>query len=805
VLTPVSRVWRALARAFERLAGRAAEERARTSEQRLDLALEASAMAIWELDPDTGAMWWSADAERLIGGRPGTLAEAQRAILPEDRPGLDAAIADALARPGVLRAVQFRVARPGGPAPWLEARGRAAAEGAGVRLVRGSLVDVTEPKRVEEGLRRNLDEMRVLAAVADAVASAPDEDTLLGRVTALLRGAFFPDNCGFLLHSPEEGVLRHAPSFHAARGRGALAPIEIGAGIVGAVFTSGSARRVDDTGHEPRYVALDPGMRSEICVPLEVGGRVIGVFDAESARLSAFGDADGRLLTVVASQVAGAIERLRADRARRASEDLYRACFSASPVALFVSDGRGRHLEVNAAASELTGYSREELAVLSVEQLEVGDGRARPGGPPSRILSAGGGEVRIRSKDGRVRHCLVHATSIDADRLLGTLLDITDRREAEERLRESEERFRCLSEASLEAIYVHDGGRVVDVNQTLCDMTGYAWHELIGRDGFELVAPEYRELAYRRLLAEADEPYEIECVRRDGTRLPVELQARSFAYRGRILRVVVARDITVRREAAAVRESLVRALEQKNAELERFSHAVTHELKEPLITVRGFADQVERDAKAGRTDRLVGDVERIADAARRVHRMLDELLAVTQAARPLGPPAAVPVEELVREARQGLASRFGPAGPDLDLASPLPVVYGDRARLLRAFQHLLDNAAKFRAASGRGRVCVAAVGSEGGRATIAVRDDGIGIDPRHQERVFDVFEKLDPRSEGRGVGLAVVRRIVESHGGRVWVESGGPGEGTVVYLTLPTPPSGQRTPPVAAGPSGPGR
>ncbi len=80
----------------------------------------------------------------------------------------------------------------------------------------------------------------------------------------------------------------------------------------------------------------------------------------------------------------------------------------------------------------------------------------------------------------------------DADRLLGLLLDITDRREAEERLRESEERFRCLSEASLEAIFIHDDGRIVDVNQALCDLGGYSWHELVGRDGLEIVAPEYR-------------------------------------------------------------------------------------------------------------------------------------------------------------------------------------------------------------------------------------------------------------------------------------------------------------------------
>jgi two-component system sensor kinase FixL len=787
-------VRRAARGAVFRLPGRAAEERARTSEEQLALALEASGMAIWEMDPEGGEMQWSAEAGRLFGrgpsGPPTALSDVLESLHPDDRGAFAAAIARAVASPGDLHTAQARVLWSDGTLRWVEARGRISAGPPGRGRLRGSLVDVTAVKRVEQDLRRNLEEVRVLAAVADAVATAGDEDTLLARTTALLRAAFFPDNCGFLLHDPVQGVLVHARSFHAARGRDSLAPIAVGSGVVGSVVASGLPRRIDDTAHEPAYVALEAGMRSEICVPLEVGGRLIGVFDAESSRRAAFSAEDERLLIVVASQVAGAIERLRAARTQRKIDELYRAYFTASPVALFVADARGRHLEVNAAACDLTGRSREELALLSFTDLVVPEEPGRRGGrPPSLVALGGGGEVRIRRKDGSDRHCLVHATAIDPDRLLGTLLDITERREAEERLRESEERFRSLSEASLEAIFVHDGGRVVDVNQALCDMSGYAWHELIGRDGFELIAPECRELVYRHLLAEHDRPYEIDCVRRDGTRVPVEVQARSFPYRGRVLRVVAVRDITARREAVAVRDALVHALEQKNAELERFGHNVTHDLKAPLVTIRGFADQIERDVRGGRTERLAADAERIAQAAARVQGMLDELLAVTEASRPVGPPAVVPAGDLVREALRLAAPRFAPGMAKVEVAEPLPEVYGDRARLVRVFEQLLENAFKFRSPGGEGRVRVEAGAGEPGRATLVVRDDGIGIDPRHHERVFEVFEKLDPRSDGHGVGLAVVRRIVDSHGGRVWVESKGPGEGTAVVLTLPVPPA----------------
>ncbi len=415
-------------------------------------------------------------------------------------------------------------------------------------------------------------------------------------------------------------------------------------------------------------------------------------------------------------------------------------------------------------------------------------------------LGAGRNEVRIRRKDGSVRHCLVHASPIGADRLLGLLLDITDRREAEEQLRESEERFRSLSEAAFEAILVHDGGRIVDANQALCDLGGYSWHELVGRDAFEFIAPEHRELAYRNLLADYDRPYEIEALRRDGTRIPVEVQGRSFPYRGQVHRVVAIRDISERKKAERVRESLIRELEAKNAELERFGYTVTHDLKAPLVTIRGFADYVERDAREGRTDRLAADAVRIIDAVAKLQQLLDELFELSRASRPVGPPVAVPAAELVQEALRLVGGRRSATQARVEVAGTLPVVFGDRARLVQVFQNLLDNAMKFAGAAEAPLVTVEARPSVEGKAVLVVRDNGMGIEPRHRDRVFELFEKLDPRAEGSGVGLALVKRVVESHGGRVWLESEGRGAGTSACVTLPLaePGSGAKAPTVEA-------
>jgi PAS domain S-box-containing protein len=634
-------------------------------------------------------------------------------------------------------------------------------------------------QRVEEDLRRDREELRVVAAVAEGAADARDEEALLQGTIRILRDSFFPESCGFLVWGDE------GPG-----GGPDLTPESPGLSFAEEVAVSGAPLRVDDTGAgSGRPPEGEVGMRSELCVPLKVGGRVLGVLDAGSGRRSAFSERDERLLVVVASQVANALERIRGEEDLRRSGDMYRAYFTGSPLAVFVSDLEGRYLEVNGAATAMTGYSRDELLQMSIPDLLVTEGAAELRDRLAGFLALGAGrhEIKIRRKDRSVRHCLVHATAMGEDRLLGFLLDVTDRWEAEEKLRESEERYRGLSEASFEAILVHDGGRIVDVNHALCELGGYSWHELVGRDGFELIAPEHRETVYRTLLAEYDKPYQISVLRRDGTRIPVEVRARSFPFRRQVLRVVALRDISERQRAEEIRESLIRDLEAKNAELERFTHTVSHDLKAPLITIRGFAEYLQGDLAAGRGERAGEDAARIADAAGQMQRLLDHLVELSHAGRPAESPAPVPLEVVAREAARLVEGRRAQSHVAVHIGEGLPVVLGDHGRLLQVFQNLLDNAVKFAADADEPTVSVEAVNGEGGAAGVVVRDNGRGLDPVHRQRVFGLFEKLDPQAEGTGVGLAVVKRIVETHGGTVSLDSRGRGCGAEVTVTLPVP------------------
>ena len=772
--------------------------RARQTEERLRFALDAVGMAIWEMDGETGSIWWSPEAGRLFGEEggpsPTRLAHVIERVHPEDRVAFQAAVAEAVARPGGIHRIQARIVRPDAGVRWVEVRGQAWLRPDGRRAgVRGTIVEVTELKRVE-------DDLRAVAAVAELAAGAADEEKLFAGATAIVRDALLPDSCGFLLVDDSEGLLRHAPSFHCRRPPEELGPIPVGSGTAGLVAAAGEPRRWAKAGAEPGRGSVEPGMRSEVCVPLKVGPRVIGLLDAGADRPGAFGESAERLLVVVASHVANALERLRADEALRRSRELYRAYFTASPLAVFVSDTRGRYQDVNGAATALTGYSRDELLRMSISDLLAAEESTGLRDRFSSLLALGTArhEVRIRRKDGQARHCLVHATPIGVDQLLGFLLDLTDRREAEERLRESEERFRGLSEASVEAILVHDQDRIVDVNHALCELGGYAWHELVGRDVFDLVAPEDRERAYRMLLMEYEGPYEITGLRRDGSSIPLEVRARSYPFRGELLRVVALRDIGERKRAEAIRESLIRDLEAKNAELERFAHTVSHDLKSPLITIRGFIGHLVEDVASGRTDRLAEDAARVWEAAGTMQRLLDHLVELAHAGRSLSPPSPVSLDAVVREAARLVEGRGTRSGVRVELVEGLPVVLGDHPRLVQVFQNLLDNAVKFSSEAADAVVTVEAGPRTASTATVVVRDRGIGLDPAQNERVFGLFEKLDPRAEGMGVGLALVRRIVETLQGRVWVRSPGAGQGTEAWVSLPTPPE-----PEAAAASGP--
>jgi len=244
-------------------------------------------------------------------------------------------------------------------------------------------------------------------------------------------------------------------------------------------------------------------------------------------------------------------------------------------------------------------------------------------------------------------------------------------------------------------------------------------------------------------------------------------------------------DITERKRSEAEREKLIQELEAKNAELERFTYTVSHDLKSPLITTKGFVGMLEQDLAQGNQELIAEDMQRISHATDTMERLLEELLELSRIGRIVNPPKEVAFSELVEEALALLSGEPNTQNIQFEVAPDLPVVTGDRIRLRVVLQNLIENSIKFMGNQSEPRIEIGCR-QDKGENVFYIRDNGMGIDPRYHEKVFGLFDKLNSEAAGTGIGLAIVKRIAEVHGGRIWVESQGIGHGSTFYFTLAT-------------------
>jgi len=233
------------------------------------------------------------------------------------------------------------------------------------------------------------------------------------------------------------------------------------------------------------------------------------------------------------------------------------------------------------------------------------------------------------------------------------------------------------------------------------------------------------------------------------------------------------------------RKTLIEELETKNAELERFTYTVSHDLKSPLVTITGFLGYLEQDALAGNTERIKSNMNRISGAARKMQALLNDLLELSRIGRLMNSPEDIQFTEIVHEAVDRVHGQLDEINATIEIQRDLPVVNGDRIRLVEVVQNLIDNAAKYANPAARARIEIGTKTDEHNSIVFYVRDNGIGIAPKYHENIFGLFNKLNATSEGTGIGLTLVKRIIEVHGGQIWVESD-TGQGATFYFTLPT-------------------
>ncbi len=489
-------------------------------------------------------------------------------------------------------------------------------------------------------------------------------------------------------------------------------------------------------------------------------------------------------------------QRLEAEMAGRArdlaerkrAQERFEAAVESSPSGMVMVDREGTIVLVNREIERLFGYSRDELLGRAIETLVPQGTRARHpelrsgflSSPEARAMGAGR-ELFGRRKDGREVPVEIGLNPLATDEgmfVLASVVDISARRRAEAR-------FRAAVESSPNGMLMIDReGKIVLVNREIERLFGYPREELLGRPIEVLVPARLRERhpGYREAFFGSPQTRAMGAgrdlfgVRKDGREVPVEIGLNPLETDEGLFVLASVVDITERKRAE-------QELRRSNEELERFAYVASHDLQEPLRMVGSYVQLLGKRYK-GKLDADADEFIGYAlDGALRMQRLIEDLLAFSRVGTRGAAFAPTDVGAVVDHALAHLKLTIEETGATVT-RDGLPMVSGDAGQLEHLFLNLVSNALKFR---GPGRPQVQISAQRRDREWVfGVRDNGIGIDPQYFDRIFIIFQRLHGKEDypGTGIGLAIAKKIVERHGGRIWVESS-PGQGSTFSFTLP--------------------
>ena len=463
-------------------------------------------------------------------------------------------------------------------------------------------------------------------------------------------------------------------------------------------------------------------------------------------------------------------------------------------------DGNAKLIWVAGAFEKMTGYTFDEyvqkggwLAHVHPEDLEKD---AQDMEKLFRNEDVVNSEIRTFTKNGDIRWERIFAHPVWNEKenrlagIVGAVQDVTIQKEAEEMLKRTLLQQNAILDNIPDMAWLKDTkGIYIAVNEQFSNTCGYKTEDVIGKTDYDIwrkdFADKYRqddlEVMNSGQRRQLEEP-QVDSTGREYWVETIKTPIRNM--HGELIGTTgIAREITERKKAELEREKLITELEAKNTELERFTYTVSHDLKSPLVTITGFLSYLEKDARSGNFESFNKDVDRIKHAVQKMQELLKDLLELSRIGRIMNEPVEISFGEIVKEALSILEGQMAQKHISFEFVDNGLVIRGDTIRLIEAIQNLIDNAIKFMGTQPNPRIHIGSIMDAQGKPTFFVQDNGIGIEPQYSERIFGLFNKLDANSQGSGVGLTIVKRIIEVHGGKIWVESM-PGKGSTFYFTL---------------------
>jgi PAS domain S-box-containing protein len=481
-------------------------------------------------------------------------------------------------------------------------------------------------------------------------------------------------------------------------------------------------------------------------------------------------------------------ERKRAEEALWRSEVRYRMLFRTVPIGLLIADLAGNVPEINRAMEATTGFSQNEI--------ESAGGIASLCATPDEckqflefLLEAGkvrNHEMRLQRKDGTIYWGLLNGDLValnGQEQILVALRDITARKLANEETRKLKQQIELIlgiTKTGLDIIDSQFNLHYVDPfwAKVYGDPAGRKCYEyFMGRS--EVCPGCGVQKALETKMPVTSE----EILVRENNR-PIQVTTIPFQNeKGEWLTAEVNVDITERKRLADERERYLKELEQRNAEMERFVYTISHELRTPLVTAQAYTDLLRRDLERRASEKVAADLRFIENAVSMMARLLEDTLELSRTGRVMSPPEDVPFSALVRDALVQLTEQLKWGGVEVAVAEDFPTVHVDRTRLVEVLVNLIENSIKFMGDQPKPKIEIGYRTADN-EPIFFVKDNGIGLEKSQHEKVFQLFYKMDKESKGSGAGLTIVKRIVEVHGGRIWIESE-LGKGCTVCFTLP--------------------
>jgi PAS domain S-box-containing protein len=483
------------------------------------------------------------------------------------------------------------------------------------------------------------------------------------------------------------------------------------------------------------------------------------------------------------------------ERLQDVGEERLRLVVEAAPSGMIMVDDRGKIVLVNSQVEKLFGYSREELLGQSIDILVPTAAREKHpehrasffADPKARAMGAGR-DLYGQRKDGTRLPVEIGLNPLITDGqrfVLASVVDITERKRSEERLR------LVVEAAPSGMIMVDEAGKIVLVNSQVERLFGYSREELLGQSIDTLVPtaarqkhPEHRANFFADPKARAmGVGRDLYGQRKDGTQLPVEIGLNPLMTEGGRFVLASVVDITERKRAEALLQEKLLQLQRSNEDLQQFAYVCSHDLQEPLRVISNYTQLLAMRYTGQLDDDANEFIEFTVDATKRMQELIDDLLMYsrvdTRGQEFHDTDCSMVVEMAVANLQVAIQETGAQVHCDV-----LPTVKADNSQLLQLFQNLISNAIKFR--SKDPPVINISANDTGKLWTFIVQDNGQGFNMKYVDRIFIIFQRLHTKEmyPGSGIGLAICKKIVERHGGRIWVESA-PEEGSSFQFSLP--------------------